>query len=134
VLLGQAIGRWGNFFNQEAYGVETSVPWAMYIAGAYRHPTFLYESLWDLAGFLILFFVLRKRRTFDGELVLWYALLYSSGRIWVEGLRTDSLMWGPIRVAQLVSAILIVLSIGLIVSGRRRAKAGQAQITLPPHE
>lgn len=119
IILGQAIGRWGNYFNQEAYGRETTLPWAMYIDGAWRHPTFLYESIWNLGVFGILLLLRRKIR-FSGELVLWYFLLYSSGRLWIEGLRTDSLMIGPLRVAQAVSLSAIVLSGAIIWWGRRR--------------
>lgn len=126
IILGQAIGRWGNFINQEAYGRETSLPWAMYIDGAYRHPTFLYESLWNL---IVFFFLLRQRhrQKFAGELVLWYFMGYSIGRFLIEGLRTDSLMLGPLRVAQLVSLVLIALSACLIVRGRRSAASEQEQ-------
>jgi prolipoprotein diacylglyceryl transferase len=119
IILGQAIGRWGNFFNQEAYGRETNLPWAMYIDGAYRHPTFLYESLWDLLVFVVLL-CLRRKQKFNGELILWYISLYSLGRFFVEGLRTDSLMLGPIRIAQLVSLLGIVLGGAMIYLARRR--------------
>ncbi|HHW99463.1 MAG TPA: prolipoprotein diacylglyceryl transferase [Firmicutes bacterium] len=122
VILGQAIGRWGNYFNQEAYGRETNLPWAMYIDGAYRHPTFLYEFLWNL---LVFAWLLRRRRhkKFEGELVLWYFLLYSVGRFFIEGLRTDSLMLGPFRVAQLLSLSLILLCSYLLWRGNRKAKS-----------
>lgn len=119
IILGQAIGRWGNFFNQEAYGRETSLPWAMYIDGAYRHPTFLYESLWNLGVFAFLLWW-RRRRKFEGELVLWYFALYSLGRFFIEGLRTDSLMLGPLRVAQLISLAGVGGGLWLIQRGRRR--------------
>ncbi len=121
IILGQAIGRWGNFFNQEAYGRETDLPWAMYIDGAYRHPTFLYESLWNLGVFAFLLLMRRKVR-FEGELVLWYLALYSAGRFWIEGLRTDSLMIGPMRVAQLVSLVAVLLPAYLIWRFRHRAE------------
>lgn len=120
IILGQAIGRWGNFFNQEAYGRETNLPWAMYIDGAYRHPTFLYESIWNLGVFIYLLFM-RRRQRFQGEMVLWYLALYSSGRFWIEGLRTDSLMLGPIRVAQLVSLLGVAVPAYLIWRGRKRS-------------
>ncbi|KAF0198055.1 MAG: phosphatidylglycerol:prolipoprotein diacylglycerol transferase [Bacillota bacterium] len=109
LILAQAIGRWGNFFNQEAYGVPTNLPWAMYIAGEYRHPTFLYESLWNLAVFGLLMWFLRNKR-FHGQIAALYAVGYSLGRFWIEGLRTDSLMLGPWRIAQ-------VVSLGLIAAG-----------------
>ncbi len=122
VILGQAIGRWGNYFNQEAYGRETNLPWAMYIDGAYRHPTFLYEFLWNLLVFAWLL-QRRKRKKFEGELVLWYLLLYSVGRFFIEGLRTDSLMLGPIRVAQLLSLSLIAVCSYLLWRGNKQSQS-----------
>jgi phosphatidylglycerol:prolipoprotein diacylglycerol transferase len=131
--LGQAIGRWGNFFNDEAFGGPTDLPWKLYIPEArrppafveqeYFHPTFLYESLWDLGVFLLLFFVLRKRLDrAPGALFLAYLGLYSIGRFWVEGLRTDSLMLGSLRVAQLVSlAAIAAAAVGIPILLRRRA-------------
>ena len=126
LVLGQAIGRWGNFFNQEAFGIPTSLPWKLYIEPYHRppdlaafeffHPTFLYESLWNLLVFVILYFLLRRRleRT-PGALSLCYLGLYSLGRFFVEELRIDSLMLGPVRAAQVVSLALAVMSlIGLI--------------------
>ncbi|HZS34098.1 MAG TPA: prolipoprotein diacylglyceryl transferase [Methylomirabilota bacterium] len=130
--LGQAIGRWGNFFNEEAFGGPTDLPWKLYISEPRRppglvdhqffHPTFLYESLWDLGVFLILYLALRRRlERAPGTLFLCYLGLYSLGRLWVEGLRTDSLMLGPLRVAQLVSvAAIAVAVIGIPVLLRRR--------------
>ncbi|MBS4022193.1 MAG: prolipoprotein diacylglyceryl transferase [Dethiobacter sp.] len=106
LILGQAIGRWGNYFNQEAYGVETGVPWAMYIAGAMRHPTFLYESLWNFMVFLYLLWVSGRERT-DGGIFIRYLIWYSAGRFVIEGLRTDSAMIGGFRTAQLLSLVLI---------------------------
>ena len=111
--LGQAIGRWGNFFNQEAYGRQTNLPWAITVHdpsfGWIRvHPTFLYESIWDLCVFLVLIFV--------------YFILYSIGRFFIEGLRTDSLMFFGLRTAQLVSLTLIAVGIvGLVWLKKRRA-------------
>ncbi|KKM09296.1 diacylglyceryl transferase [Clostridiales bacterium PH28_bin88] len=122
VILGQAIGRWGNFFNQEAYGYPTDLPWAMYIAGEYRHPTFLYESLWNLGVFLFLLWFRRRRDRVWGEVFLAYLGLYSLGRFWVEGLRTDSLMLGPLRAAQVVSLVTIVAVLAL--ASWRRTRAG----------
>lgn len=110
IALAQGIGRWGNFVNQEAYGYITDVPWAFYINGAYRHPTFLYESIWDIALAILLVYILHKRKSFDSEVFATYFLGYSLGRIWIEGLRTDSLMLGSIRVAQLISLAGIILS------------------------
>lgn len=120
VILGQAIGRWGNFINQEAYGVPASrdfishfpffIQKQMFIQGQYRHPTFLYESVWDLLVLLFLLFFFRRKH-FPGQIMLFYLALYSLGRFFIEGLRTDSEMLGPIRLAQLVSLLLIALSI-----------------------
>lgn len=120
LILGQAIGRWGNFFNQEAYGYPTDLPWAIYIDGAYRHPTFLYESLWDFSVFFFLLWFRRRKSTREGEVFLSYAALYSLGRLVIEGFRTDSLMLGPIRVAQLVSAVAIIAGFALILYRRRK--------------
>ena len=132
LLLAQAIGRWGNFFNEEAFGRPTDLPWKLYIAEPrrppafvdhqYFHPTFLYESLWNAAAFLLLYFVLRRRfERAPGALFLAYLGLYSLGRFWVEGLRTDSLMLGSLRVAQLVSvAAVIVAAVGIPILLRRR--------------
>ncbi|MEE9182500.1 MAG: prolipoprotein diacylglyceryl transferase [candidate division NC10 bacterium] len=123
LALGQAIGRWGNFFNQEAFGTPTDLPWKLYIDPAHRppylaeyeyfHPTFLYESLWDLAVFALLFSLLRKRlEPYRSALFLSYLGLYSFGRYFIEGLRIDSLMLGPFRAAQVMSLLLILCSIG----------------------
>jgi phosphatidylglycerol:prolipoprotein diacylglycerol transferase len=126
-ILGQAIGRWGNFFNSEAFGRPTDLPWKLYIPPnsrppeytnfEYFHPTFLYESLWNLAVFgllLTLFFrdLQGKIRLRIGALFLIYITAYSCGRIWIEGLRTDSLMFGPLRTAQMVSLTGIILGLG----------------------
>lgn len=109
LILGQAIGRWGNFINQEAHGGPTDLPWGIMIDGQKVHPTFLYESLWNIGVFIILL-ILSKKKKFDGEIVCWYLLLYSLGRFWIEGLRTDSLMIGPLRQAQMISLFFIILS------------------------
>jgi phosphatidylglycerol:prolipoprotein diacylglycerol transferase len=133
LLLGQAIGRWGNFFNEEAFGGPTDLPWKLYISEPRRppafvdhqffHPTFLYESVWNLGAFVVLFLVLRRRlERAPGALFLAYLGLYSLGRFWVEGLRTDSLMLGSMRVAQLVSVLAIaVAAVGIPLLMRRRA-------------
>jgi len=126
LVLGQAIGRWGNFFNQEAFGTPTDLPWKLYIepyhrppylaAFEYFHPTFLYESLWDLGVFLILYFLLRRRlQQAPAALSLCYLGLYSFGRFFVEGLRIDSLMLGPLRAAQVVSLALMAMSLFALV-------------------
>ncbi len=123
IILGQAIGRWGNFFNQEAYGYPTDLPWAMYIDGAYRHPTFLYESLWDLGVFLFLLWYRRRKGIRHGEVFLTYAILYSAGRFIVEAFRTDSLMLGSLRAAQVISVIIILSAAGIIYYRRKKIAA-----------
>lgn len=126
--LGQAIGRWGNFFNQEAYGYPTDLPWAMYIDGAYRHPTFLYESIWN---FLVFGFLLwrRKNAKVDGQLFMLYLALYSVGRFFIEGLRTDSLMIGPLRAAQVMSIVLLSVSMLVYIYLGKRAASKHKSIT-----
>lgn len=132
IILGQAIGRWGNFINQEAFGSPVSrqyisnfpgfIQKQMFIGGQYHHPTFLYESLWNLFVFIVLI-VSRKQVKFQGQIFLFYLTLYSSGRFFIEGLRTDSLMLGPVRVAQLVSLFLIVVA--LVLYGIKRKRVSQ---------
>ncbi len=107
VALAQAIGRWGNFFNSEAHGGPTDLPWGIVIDGVAVHPTFLYESLWCL-GIFIFLMIYEKRRIFPGQLALLYGMLYSFERFFVEGLRTDSLMIGNIRQAQLLSIVALI--------------------------
>ncbi|MBT9177399.1 MAG: Prolipoprotein diacylglyceryl transferase [Firmicutes bacterium] len=120
LILAQAIGRWGNYFNEEAYGYPTTGPWAMFIAGEYRHPTFLYESLWNLAVFALLLWML-KRKKFHGQIAAIYAIGYSVGRFWIEALRVDSLMVGPLRAAQIVSLVLVGAGIAIYYSQSRRS-------------
>ncbi|HCJ1301344.1 TPA: prolipoprotein diacylglyceryl transferase [Listeria innocua] len=129
LIIAQAIGRWGNFMNQEAHGAETTRAFLedlhlpefiinqMYIDGAYYQPTFLYESLWNVLGFIVLL-IIRRTKIRSGELFLSYVIWYSFGRFFIEGMRTDSLMWGDFRVSQVLSLLLIVLSIGLIIYRR----------------
>lgn len=88
VLLGQAIGRWGNYFNQEAYGIPTDLPWGIDIGGVSHHPTFLYESLWNLAMFFVLLWLLKRKHP-HGEIFGWYWILYSIGRFFIELIRED---------------------------------------------
>lgn len=122
VPLGQSIGRWGNYFNQEAYGIPTNLPWAINVNGVMVHPTFLYESIWCLLLFILLSF-LDKRRKFEGQVFLLYGILYSFGRFFVEGLRIDSLMLGPFRTAQLVSiTVFVSFSIIYFILNKRRNK------------
>ena len=118
-LLGQGIGRWGNFINVEAYG-DPSIPctniFAMEVPGvdSLVHPCFLYESVWCLLGF-VLFHFLSKKRRFDGEVVLWYCMWYGAERAFVEGLRGDSLMLGSFRVSQLLSILLVVAAAAVYI-------------------
>jgi phosphatidylglycerol---prolipoprotein diacylglyceryl transferase len=128
VILGQAIGRWGNFFNSEAFGKPTDLPWKLFIAPQYRpltlknyeffHPTFLYESLWNLGIFALLmglFFwgLTKANRLKTGAIAGVYLIGYSLGRVWIEWLRTDSLMIGPLKMAQIVS--LSAIALGLLI-------------------
>lgn len=133
VLIAQSIGRWGNFMNQEAHGGEVTRAFLeglhlpafiinqMNIDGIYYHPTFLYESLWSLLGFILILFLRRKEKTLRmGEVVLTYVLWYSFGRFFIEGMRTDSLyLFGPIRVSQFLSLFLF-FGAGIIWAYRRR--------------
>ena len=147
-LIGQCIGRWGNFVNQEAFGCNTTLPWGMYSAAteAYLrgstvtapagavidptmpvHPTFLYESLWCLVGFVALRLYMKKRR-FNGDIALLYAIWYGAGRFWIEGLRTDSLLLVPalgLRASQLVAGVAVVAGIAaeIVLSRRYAGKA-----------
>ncbi|TKH06792.1 prolipoprotein diacylglyceryl transferase [Peribacillus simplex] len=135
LLLGQAIGRWGNFMNQEAHGGEVTRSFLenmhlpefiinqMYINGTYYHPTFLYESIWNILGVIILL-SLRKVNLRRGELFLTYVIWYSIGRYFIEGLRTDSLMLTEsLRIAQVISIVLVVVAIALLVYRRVRGHA-----------
>ncbi|MBQ8569558.1 MAG: prolipoprotein diacylglyceryl transferase [Oscillospiraceae bacterium] len=149
-LIGQGIGRWGNFFNHEAFGTNTSLPWGMssgriqdYILrnadSIYEktglvvdpyvpvHPCFLYESLWCLAGIIILHFYYKKRK-YDGEVFLMYVCWYGFERMIVEGLRTDSLYIGNIRVSQMLAAIFFTVSLIMLVVNRIRIKKNGAPV------
>jgi len=119
VALGQAIGRWGNFFNQEAHGGPTNLPWAIEVGGEMVHPTFLYESIWCLLLFIFLMW-LSNRRSFSGQIFLLYVMLYSIERFFVEWLRTDSLLIFGFKTAQLVSIIAIIVSIFLYYRRRKQ--------------
>lgn len=119
IALAQAIGRWGNYFNQEAHGGPTDLPWAIEVNGQMVHPTFLYESVWCFLLFLVLLFVGRNRQ-FDGQIFLLYGILYSIERFFVEQLRTDSLMIGSFRTAQLISIAIFLLFILIYFSLNRR--------------
>ena len=100
--LAQSIGRWGNFINQEAHGGPTDLPWGIMVDGVKVHPTFLYESIWDL-GIFIFLVMFRKNKKYDGQVLFYYIGLYSLGRFFIEGLRTDSLMIGPLRMPQVIN-------------------------------
>ena len=128
VLIGQIIGRWGNFMNREAFGAQTEVFCRMGLTDPsghtiYVHPTFLYESLWNLALFIGLWLWVRKgKRKYDGQMSLLYLFFYGLGRAWIEGLRTDSLYIGHtgIRVSQALSLVLVLCAGALLLWQRRR--------------
>ena len=151
-LLGQGIGRWGNFVNQEAFGTNTTLPWGMYSEGteAYLksvqvtlpagvtvdpaapvHPTFLYESIWCLVGFAVLASLYKKRR-FNGQIFLGYIIWYGLGRAWIEGLRTDSLLIGNtgLRASQLVAIGSVIVAAALMAIGLRNAKGKPLMVPL----
>ena len=113
VALAQSIGRWGNFFNNEAHGGPTNLPWGIVINGVKVHPTFLYESIWCLLLFILLSYYLERKHRFYGQIICMYGVLYSIERILVEQLRTDSLMLGPFKQAQLISIVIIIISLSL---------------------
>lgn len=137
LALAQAIGRWGNYFNMEAYGqVITNPAWQFFPAGVlipengtyvWHMATFFYESMWNLAVFAVLWFIVRKRKRRSGVTTLWYALLYGTGRFLIEGLRTDSLMSGSLRVSQVLSLLLAIASAALLITiailNRRKREA-----------
>ena len=129
VMIAQSIGRWGNFFNQEAYGAKVPnldflpafIREQMYIDGSYRQPTFLYESLWNLLGFILILFLRRKPKLLkQGEITLFYLIWYGLGRFFIEGMRTDSLMLAGLRVSKWFSLILVVTGLGLLVYRRKK--------------
>ncbi len=135
--VGQAVGRFGNFMNQEAFGTNTTLPWGMYSNETYQylssvqstlesqgvavdpalpvHPCFLYESLWCILGFVILHF-LSKKRLFKGQTVLQYIVWYGLGRFFIEWVRTDSLMVGPFKISQIIALVCVVLGITLLIT------------------
>jgi phosphatidylglycerol:prolipoprotein diacylglycerol transferase len=135
LALGQAIGRWGNFFNQELYGYPTTVPWGIPIDQRFRlpqyanlpestrfHPTFLYESIWNLVVFLILMYVARRfgERLLTGDLFLLYCVLYPLGRFFIEFQRPDAWMMGPLAAAQVISILIMAAAILIMVYRHRR--------------
>ena len=137
IMLGQVIGRWGNFVNQEAFGSAVSrsflqqlhlpnfIVQQMYIGGAYHQPTFLYESVWNFIGLILLLSLRHKRGLFKrGEIALSYAIWYSFGRFFIEGMRTDSLyLFGQVRVSQLLSLIVFIVMLSIFVYRRKQQKA-----------
>ncbi|HEX9063378.1 MAG TPA: prolipoprotein diacylglyceryl transferase [Clostridia bacterium] len=139
LVLAQGIGRWGNFVNQEAFGTNTTLPWGMtgdrirntimneLVSKGVNpevpvHPTFLYESLWNIAVFCVLIFY-RNRKKSDGEVFCLYMALYGLGRSWIEGLRTDSLMLGNLRISQVLAILFTLVFISIFIVLRSRAKA-----------
>lgn len=140
LFIGQGIGRWGNFFNQEAFGTNTTLPWGMFSmgeSGTYEHillmgnseldptmpvhPCFLYEFILCVIGFFVLNYFI-KRRKFQGQLALIYGIIYGTGRFLIEGIRTDSLMLGSIRVSQLLSALVVIACVVIYVLITRKMK------------
>ena len=145
LVFGQGVGRWGNFTNQESFGTITDLPWRMngniidrYIVNKGAdpsvfgvHPTFLYESAWDIAVFLFLLFY-RKKKKVDGEVLFMYFILYGTGRALIESLRTDSLWLGGFRASQLLSVILVIVGLALFLYRRiiSRKKAEEEPVAL----
>ena len=152
-LLGQCCGRWGNFFNQEAFGCNTALPWGMYSEATRDylmgstvtaqsgvtidpnlpvHPTFLYESIWCLVGFILLFRYIKKRK-FNGDIALRYMIWYGAGRFWIEALRTDSLMLVPsigLRVSQLIAGIAVAAGVAAEIYFTRKAEGKPLMVKL----
>jgi phosphatidylglycerol:prolipoprotein diacylglycerol transferase len=145
--LGQSIGRWGNFVNQEAFGTNTTLPWGMTSDVVKQellrnmdklgrqgitvdpnipvHPTFLYESIWDISVFLLLIWY-RKRKKLNGEVFFLYMVLYGAGRFFIEALRTDSLMIGNLRVSQVLAFVFVVV-FGILLIVRRKKVVESAE-------
>lgn len=125
LLIGQAVGRWGNFVNGEAFGSSTNLPWAMTIESSgitianMVHPTFLYESLFNAVGILVLI-TYKRAKAFDGEIFCGYMVWYGLGRMFIEGLRQDSLYLGVFRVSQMLSLIIAIAGIILIIKNRKK--------------
>ena len=132
-LIGQGIGRWGNFMNQEAFGTNTDLPWGMrsektmqYLTqhaqegidpGGFVHPAFLYESLWCLLGFAVMYLIFSKAYRFNGQIFLCYGIWYGAARFFLEAMRTDSLMFAGMRVSQLISGVLVIVCAVLLICG-----------------
>ncbi len=141
LALAQAIGRWGNYFNQEAFGPLISspalqfFPFGVLVGGDWHMATFFYESMWNLCVFLLLWLCVRKRQKQSGDVFAWYLLLYGAGRYWIEGLRTDSLMLGGVRFSQLLSLALCLGVLGWFAlrmyrNGERRCTVACALLWL----
>ncbi len=127
LLIGQMIGRWGNFVNAEAFGSETQTAlFRMHLVdkGITVHPTFLYESVWNFLLFLVIN-LFEKHQKFDGEVFLWYLSGYGLGRFFIEGMRADSLWLGPVRISQILAAVCFVIGLLLIIYFRMRKKSAQ---------
>ena len=144
-LIGQAMGRWGNFFNQEAFGGNTNLPWAMtgdiirsghngsgYNTSLPVHPTFLYESLWCILGFVLLHLLFKKAYKFKGQIFCGYIIWYGCGRFLIESLRTDSLMTGSMRTSQLVAALAVLLGTVLCFVLRRQEEKLPMTLEITP--
>ncbi|MDL2311067.1 prolipoprotein diacylglyceryl transferase [Peptostreptococcaceae bacterium OttesenSCG-928-C18] len=122
IALGQGVGRWGNFINQEAYGTATNLPWGIMIDGQKVHPTFLYESIGDIIIFLLLYILCKNKKKFDGQIISLYLILYGILRFFVEGLRTDSLYFLGFRVSQILSLILVIVGIIIYLVKTKKTK------------
>ena len=131
LLIGQCIGRWGNFFNREAFGYETDVFCRMGLtlngSTMYVHPTFLYESLWNVIGFIAMHFYSKKHRKYKGQFFILYVFWYGLGRAFIEGMRSDSLWLIPdvIRISQLIAAVSCIAALVIYILNARRLKAGR---------
>jgi phosphatidylglycerol:prolipoprotein diacylglycerol transferase len=152
-LIGQSIGRWGNFVNQEAFGDNTNLPWGMLSAKTRAfleanqgklaaqniivdpavpvHPTFLYESLWCALGFVVLHIIHTRYQKFSGQIFLSYGVWYGTGRFFIEGFRTDSLMIGTLRVSQILAALIVIVCLTLLIAGLNRTKRKALLSILP---
>ena len=134
LIVGQIIGRWGNFFNQEAHGPATTLETlksyhlpnfiieGMNINGTYYHPTFLYESLWNLVGLIIMLIIRRTKKIKLGQVTGFYMIWYGVGRYFIESLRTDSLMYGDFKVAQLISIAFVIIGLVLVLKNAFNSK------------
>lgn len=136
LVLGQAVGRWGNFVNREAFGAPatSSVPWRMKLytdatmtTWAEVHPTFLYESLWNF-GVLFLLLKLTPKKKYEGQIFWTYVLLYGAGRFWIEGLRLDSLYLGNFRVSQIVALVTMVLAVVMLIVSSKKVENAQSKV------